>query len=218
MAQPVGVLVALTSRDEVVRLQTTEYQRARTALARAFFDYELMVYAAPDARRRKSGVTALYSAILKDSFRWGEVYVTRDGTGVACWLPPSAAQMSFLRQVRAGMLQLPFCFGLSSFGRLLPYDTMTQKLHHEHASLPHWYLSAIGVEPERQGQGVGGALMQPILARADSEGTACYLETHREPNVRLYERHGFEVVCRADVPGHRVPVIAMLRKPRSSSV
>ncbi len=57
--------------------------------------------------------------------------------------------------------------------------------------------------------------MQPILARADTDNIACYLETHREPNVRLYERHGFEVVCRADVPGHRVPIFAMLRKPRS---
>lgn len=208
--------MALTSRDEIVRLQAAEYQRARTALSRAFFDYELMAYVAPDARRRKSGVAALYGAILKDCFRWGEVYVTRDGAGVACWLPPSAAQMSFMRQVRAGMLQLPFCFGISAFNRLLAYDAMTQKLHHQHASLPHWYLSVIGVEPKRQGQGVGGALMRPILARADSEKVACYLETHREPNVRLYERHGFDVVCRADVPGHSLPVIAMLRKPRSA--
>jgi len=208
--------VALTSHDEIVRLETTGYERARLALARAFFDYELMVYAAPDTRRRKSGVSALYGAILKDCFRWGEVYVTRDGTGAACWLPPDAAQMSLWRQIRAGMLQLPFRFGISSFGRLLPYDAMTQKLHHAHATMPHWYLAAIGVEPQRQGQGVGGALMQPILARADAERTACYLETHREPNVRLYERHGFEVVCRADVPGHHVPVIAMLRKPRTT--
>ena len=207
--------MTLTSRDEIVRLEAAQHQRARTALARAFFDYELMVYAAPDARRRKSGVTALYGAVLNDCFRWGEVYVTRDGTGAACWLPPEAAQMSFMRQIRSGMLQLPFRFGLAAFNRLLAYDAMTEKLHHEHASAPHWYLSVIGVEPERQGQGVGGALMQPILVRADAENIACYLETHREPNVRLYERHGFEVVCRADVPGHRVPVIAMLRKPRS---
>jgi GNAT superfamily N-acetyltransferase len=209
--------VPLTSGDEIVRLEPAAYERARTALSRAFFDYELMAYVAPDPRRRKSGVAALYGALLKDCFRWGEVYVTRDGAGAACWLPPSAAQMSLMRQVRAGMLQLPFRFGISGFNRLLAYDAMTHKLHHEHASLPHWYLSVIGVEPERQGQGVGGALMQPILARADAENIACYLETHREPNVRLYERHGFEVVERADVSGHRVPIFAMLRKPRMSS-
>jgi ribosomal protein S18 acetylase RimI-like enzyme len=208
--------VPLTSGDEIVRLEPAAYERARTALTRAFFDYELMVYAAPDARRRKAGVGALYGAILKDCFRWGEVHVTRGGTGAACWLPPNAAQMSLLRQIRAGMLRLPFCFGLQAFGRLLPYDAMTQKLHHQYASMPHWYLAAIGVEPERQGQGIGGALMQPVLARADEENVACYLETHREPNVRLYERHGFEVVERADVSGHRVPIFAMLRKPRTS--
>jgi ribosomal protein S18 acetylase RimI-like enzyme len=206
--------VALASGNEVVQLESANYRRAETALARAFFEYNLMVYAAPDPVRRRAGIEALYGAILWDCFRWGEVSVTRSGTGAACWLPPERARITLRRQIRAGMLRLPFRFGLNAFRRLLPYDAITQRLHHEHAHMPHWYLAAIGVEPEHQGQGVGGALMQPILDRADGERRACYLETHREANVRLYERHGFEVVCRADVPGHPVPVWAMLRKPR----
>lgn len=206
--------MALASDNEVVRLRSIDYRRAEVALARAFFDYNLMVYAAPDPVRRRAGVAALYGALLWDCFRWGEVNVTRGGTGVACWLPPERARITLGRQIRAGMLRLPFRFGLRAFRRLLPYDAITQKLHHEHAPMPHWYLSAIGVEPEHQGQGIGSALMQPMIARADHERLACYLETHREENVRLYERHGFEVVERADVPGHSVPVWAMLRKPR----
>ena len=207
----------MTSPDEIVRLEAAGRDRACVALARAFFDYNLMVYAAPDASRRSSGVTALYGAILRYCYCWGEVYVTRDGSGAACWLPPERVHSTLIRQARAGMLQLPFRFGLSAFGRLLAYDAMTKKLHHAHAPMPHWYLAAIGVEPQRQGQGVGGALMQPVLARADAASTACYLDTHREENVRLYERHGFDVVCRADVPGHRVPIWAMLRRPRSTT-
>lgn len=206
----------LPPAHDVVRLDRSGYARARTALGRAFFDYTLMVYALPDARRRAPGVTALYAGLLSDCFRNGEVYVTRDGSGVACWLPAERANAGFWRQVRAGMLSVPLKFGWKAFGRLLPYDEMTRKLHHQHASMPHWYLSAIGVEPERQGQGVGSALMRPILDRADAQGVACYLETHREGNVRLYQRHGFEVVCRADVPGHAVPIWAMLRKPAAS--
>lgn len=206
--------MASVSRDEIVRLSWTGYGRARQTLARAFFGYDLMVYAAPDERRRRAGVAALYGAILSDALRHGEVYATREPTGVTCWLPPARAQSSFLRQVRAGMWQLPFRFGLTAFRRLLPYDTVAQELHHAHASMPHWYLAAIGVEPEYQGQGLGGSLMRPMLARADEQRLPCYLDTHREANVRLYERHGFEIVSRAQVPGHPLNVWAMLRRPR----
>jgi GNAT superfamily N-acetyltransferase len=199
------------ARDEIVRISSDDFRRARQALALAFFNYDLMVYTSADPRRRRSGVACLYGAILWDALRYGEVYVTHQRTGVACWLPPARAYSTFWRQARAGMLQLPFRFGVGAFRRLLPYDTVAQQLHHRHASMPHWYLAAIGVEPEHQGRGIGGALMQPILARADAERLACYLETHLEQNVRLYQRHGFAVVERADVPGHPLPVWAMLR-------
>ncbi len=206
-----------TSTFDIVRLDAAGYQRAATALARAFQDYRLMVYAAPEARRRLRGVPALYGALLADSFRYGEVYVPRDGSGAACWLPPDRVHAGLLRQVRSGMLKLPLAFGWSGFNRLLPYDAATRHLHHKHASMPHWYLSAIGVEPARQGQGLGGALMRPILQKADASGVACYLETHREENVRLYERHGFVVAEHADVPGHEVPIWAMLRPARPAT-
>lgn len=202
------------SVDQVVRLERPAYARARAALSRAFFDYTLMVYAEPDASRRQGGVTALYSGLLSDCFRNGEVYVTRDGVGAACWLPPDKVEFGFLRQVRAGMLAVPLRFRWSAFQRLMPYDETTRRLHHELAPMPHWYLSAIGVEPERQGQGIGGALMQPILQKADAAGLPCYLETHREGNVRLYQRHGFEVARCADVPGQTIPIWAMLRPAR----
>ena len=196
----------MSLRHEICTLDATRYGAARMALARAFFDYNLMQYAAPDARRRGPGVATLYGALLADSFRLGEVFVTANVAGVACWLPPGAEAISFLRQVRAGMLAVPFRFGLGGFRRLLAYDAMAAHLHHVHAAMPHWYLSAIGVEPDHQGKGIGGALMQPILHRADSAGLHCYLETHRESNVRMYERNGFGICQRADVPGHPVPV------------
>jgi ribosomal protein S18 acetylase RimI-like enzyme len=207
----------VTRSIEIVRLEPARYLRARLALARAFFDYELMVYAAPAARRRKAGVDAVYGAILWDSLRFGEVYVTPEVTGAACWLSPGVGEMTFPRQLRSGMLRLPFRFGLRGFRRLVAYDSTARGLHDAYARKPHWYLSAIGVEPGHQGQGIGGALMQPILKRADEQGVACYLETHHQDNVRLYQRQGFEIVEKCQLAGHPIPVWAMLRKPRSAT-
>ncbi len=203
----------MATLDTIDRLQPSGYDRARTALARAFFDYNLMVYAAPNDRRRGPGVACVYGAILWDCLRYGEVSVTRDVVGAACWLPP-ASDFTLARQIAAGMLKLPLHFGLRGFNRLVAYDNVARKLHHQYAAEPHWYLAAIGVEPQQQGKGVGGALMQPILQRADAARLACYLETHRESNVRLYQRHGFEISCHSTVPGHPLPIWAMLRKPR----
>jgi ribosomal protein S18 acetylase RimI-like enzyme len=204
----------LTGRDAIVRLEPSEYDRARTALARAFFNYDLMRYAADDDRRRGPGVTTLYGAILWDCLRHGEVSVTADVVGAACWLPPEVPMSTFFRQVRAGMLALPLRFGIRGFRRLLAYDAVAQRLHHQYAPMPHWYLAAIGVEPQHQGKGVGGALMQPILQRADAAGLHCYLETQKESNVRLYEKHGFAVSEKVIPSGHPIPVWAMLRQPR----
>lgn len=183
------------------------------SLARAFFDYALMAYALPDEERRARGVAALYDALLSDSWRHGEVYVTDDGAGVACWLPPGRVHMTTFRQLRAGMLSVPLRFGPTGFRRLLAYDAIGRAMHRAQAPMPHWYLAAIGVAPERQGQGVAGTLMQPVLQRADAAGLPCYLETHRELNVRIYEKHGFNLLRRAAPRGHQIPIWTMLRPP-----
>ncbi|HEY8376885.1 MAG TPA: GNAT family N-acetyltransferase, partial [Nannocystis sp.] len=52
----------------------------------------------------------------------------------------------------------------------------------------------LGVEPAMQGRQIGSALLRALSARADAAGLPCYLETDREPAMRLYLRHGYEVV------------------------
>lgn len=205
----------MTIATDISRLDSFRYSQARRAIGRAFESYNLMAYAAPNAARRLTAVTSLYGAILHDCFRHGEVYVLGNCRGLACWLPPPRAVPTFWRQVRSGMLALPWHFGLGGFRKLTAYDDVARKLHHDHASMPHWYLAAIGVEPEFQGQGIGSALMRPMLERADRDGVHCWLDTHQEQNVRLYERHGFEVSERVELPSHPIPVYGMLRKPRS---
>ena len=52
---------------------------------------------------------------------------------------------------------------------------------------PLSYLSHIGVAPERQGEGIGTALMHDGLARADRDGVAAWLETSKATNAAYYE-------------------------------
>jgi ribosomal protein S18 acetylase RimI-like enzyme len=207
------IAVAVNARA-IVRLGAAGYAPARQTLGRAFFAYNLMVYAAADDARRRRGATTVYGSILADSFRHGEVYTTDDGAGVACWLPPGCGVPGLWRQIRAGMLAIPFQFGPVGFRRLIAYENVSRRLHHTYAPMPHWYLYAIGVEPQLQGQGIGSLLLSQMAARVDAAGMPCYLDTHQEQNVRLYQRHGFEVAECSTPEGHPIPVWAMVRKPR----
>jgi GNAT superfamily N-acetyltransferase len=173
-----------------------------------------MKYAMPSAERRLRGTTCLYGAMVVDALRHGEVYTTSDLAGVACWLPPGTPPMTFRRQISAGMGWVPWHFGVRGIRRLALYDALGLSLHHQIAPEPHWFLMAIGVDRGCQGRGVGSDLLEPQLARVDRERKVCFLDTHLERNVRLYEKHGFSVAWHGFPPGHPVPVWAMRRDPR----
>ena len=52
-----------------------------------------------------------------------------------------------------------------------------------------------------------------MLDRCDREGVPCYLETHNEQNLGLYEHFGFEVKEKGVLPGSNRSHWAMLRNP-----
>ena len=82
-----------------------------------------------------------------------------------------------------------------------------------HPHEPLWHLPMIGVDPTRQGMGLGSALLAHALAVVDGETKPAYLEASSERSRDLYARHGFEVIGTiqaADSP----PMFPMLRKAR----
>lgn len=208
--------MTVLSGQDIVRMNPGQFAAAQRTLERAFLDYPLMVHACPDERRRSRGVRSLYTAILRDSLRYGQIDTSPEVDGVACWLPPEVPLPTFLRELRAGLLGLPLSFGWKAFNCLLEYGQWHTKLHHELTVGPHWFLATIGVDPASQGRGIGSALLEAVLVKADAQRLPCYLETHGEKSARLYARHGFETVRLFEVPRHPVPVWAMLRPARSA--
>ena len=61
--------------------------------------------------------------------------------------------------------------------------------------------------------GIGAALMQPVLAKADTENVSVYLETHHEKNVRYYQKYGFDLMYTATIPKYDLPIWCMTREP-----
>lgn len=88
-----------------------------------------------------------------------------------------------------------------------------QQMQSFHPAEPHWYLPLIGVDPARQGKGLGGALLDHAIDRFDRDGAPAYLESSNLRNVPLYERHGFQALGSIQV-GSSPTMIPMLRKPK----
>jgi len=94
----------------------------------------------------------------------------------------------------------------------LRYLTETEKLH---PKVPHWYLAVIGVEPARQGEGLGGKLLDVVLDRLDGTHVPAYLETSTEGNVAWYRHHGFELQEEVRPAAGGPPIWTMWREPKA---
>lgn len=190
----------------VVRLVGEGDRRALSEmLARAFHDDPVSVWSQPGARLRPRRIRHFFDARLRTLVPHELSWTTDDLAGAALWAPPDAWEPPPGELLRA----LP-----STFGRRMPFSLAgAVMVESRHPRETHLYLSVIGVEPSRQGAGLGSRLLTPGLELCDREGVPAYLETATERNVAFYERHGFRVTGELRLP--RGPLMwLMWREPR----
>jgi ribosomal protein S18 acetylase RimI-like enzyme len=195
---------------EIVRLDRARYGEASAVLARAFQDDPAWTWLIPDPARRRQVLPWLFrvgwDATSDDLWATaGPVY------GAARWLAPGRAPMRLSATLRALAL-MPLRLG-GATRPFLSYGYAVEALRAEAAPGPHWYLAGIGVEPSRQRQGIGSALLQPGLRGAAEAGLPAVLLTNLEGNIAFYERHGFRVVREGRTPENGPQAWAMVRTP-----
>ena len=195
----------------VRRATLQEISELAATLARAFAHDPFYSFLAGDAPERSQRMQDGWSGILRfGSAGLAETYTTDDHAGVALWIPPGHRGPSFIDSLR----MMPSVARLAGWRRLRVVANVIAALEERrrhHAPQPHFYLSALGVEPARQGEGIGTALMEPVLDRCQREGIPAYLETATARNVLLYERLGFDVVEELTLPTTDVHGWLMLR-------
>ena len=203
----------MSPAHETMRLEATQIDRASATLARAFQEDPMMRYVLPNYARRARLLPWNFSVLLRYCLPYGEVLTTPDLSGVACWLPPGSGTKDAWGMLRSGMVLAPLKLGPAAFVRFMGLTAYMDAARERIVPTPHWYLFGIGVGPSRQGEGIGGALLKPALARADARGLPCYLETQTERNVEFYEKRGFKVSEASTIRGLRL--WTMLRAPHN---
>ena len=201
--------------SEPVPLDTSQKERASEVLTHAFHNDPMWTYIFPDADERARSLYNLWQALIGYCLVYGEVYTTPQLKGVACWLAPGNTEQTLWRLLRTGLgfVRAVMKYEGEARSRFMGVLSYTDSEHKRIMKTPHWYLWALGVEPDSQRQGVGCRMIQPVLAHAAAEDLPCYLETQTEGNVVFYRKRGFQVLSEAEVPGTGMKVWAMVKKP-----
>jgi GNAT superfamily N-acetyltransferase len=178
-------------------------------LARAFDDDPVTAWF-----YRREGSRARY---LERFFAWQlarllpqeQVQTTGDRAGAALWALPDRWRESAMDGLRL----------LGAVGpALLPHMPLAlagvARIERRHPEERHMYLAVLGTEPDRQGEGIGSALLAPGLALCDTEGIPAYLESSKERNIAFYGRFGFRVTEEVRLPRGGPTVWLMWRDPR----
>jgi ribosomal protein S18 acetylase RimI-like enzyme len=197
----------------VLPLSYSQIPQAAGVLARAFYADPFFTFALPDETRRRQVLPWFYEKFLHYGQRYGKVYTTASLEGVAIWLGPHKPSLAFPGILLSGLWQFPFRLHWPELMRSLLLSNYADRLHAAAIRGPHWYVSELGVDAALQGQGVGSALLQPVLESSDRQALCCYLETNNEKNLLFYERHGFSVVSQGHARFAAPPTWAMLRNP-----
>jgi ribosomal protein S18 acetylase RimI-like enzyme len=193
------------------RAEQEELPELARMLARAFHEDPVASWASRPEDLRPRVLERLFGKRLRDIYPRGEVWTDDDLSSAAVWAAPDkwhttvrqdASYAACLLHPRLALRMPMVVTGL----------LRAQSLHPDEP--PHWYLAILGTDPAAQGQGLGSAMMGPILEECDRDGVGAYLESSKEQNLDFYARHGFRVTSEKKLP--RGPSLwPMWRDPRS---
>lgn len=209
-------MVAKPGADQPeLRLATAgDVPRLAGVLADAFMHDPVYTWMLPGRVRLQPRLRTMFAVEMEQFVlgNGGSVWTTSEYDGAVAALPPDAWEMP---KSMSGREALRWA---RAFGSRLPLAIRVQRaMEKRHLREPHFYVRTVGVRSARQGRGLGSALLQPTLQRADSAGLPTYLEASSERSAALYERLGFVHIDVLDLPDGGPPLWRMRRPPSGTA-
>jgi GNAT superfamily N-acetyltransferase len=181
------------------------------SLTAAFLDDPVPCWATPAERHRAPILRHFFGCYFDFHVGEGMVYADEARHGAAVWALPGRWRTSARQDLRIAR-------AFAHPGHWLRAPAVAWGLlglEREHPPRPeHFYLASVGVVPERQGEGLGSRLLQPVLEICDSDGIPAYLESSKESNIAFYARHGFRLTGELKLSRNGPTMWPMWRDPR----
>jgi GNAT superfamily N-acetyltransferase len=171
---------------QVISADPADAAMLSQVIADAFHDLPPAHWLIADPRMRHKIFPPYFRIFVDHAMTAGLVQTTADRTAVALWLPvgtdgpgpPGDDYESRLAEVTGPRA-----------GRFQAFDAELDR--HHPTGTAHHHLAMLGVHPDKQGQGIGTALLRAHHATLDQTGTPAYLEASSSRNRALYLRHGY---------------------------
>ena len=192
----------------VRRVREDDVEPLAAMLARSFHDDPVTRWVYASERRRPHWSRRFFGWQVQRLLAQDATWTVDDGAGAALWALPGRWREESRETLRLLRLTLP-----GVLPRLPRVLVGLGQVESRHPDERHLYLAVLGVDPDRQGEGLGSQVIRPGLDLCDQERLPAYLETGKERNLAFYGRHGFEVVDRLELP-KGPPVWFLWREPR----
>ncbi|MGZ4610784.1 GNAT family N-acetyltransferase [Oryzihumus sp.] len=159
--------------------------RVLETVVTAFAGDPLLRWVWPAEARYDACARRFFGLLLDLRLESGEVWVHGEGDAVSMWDPPGGLYVPPTEDRWAAVQRL---FTDEERRRWQVFDA---SMSVPAAAAPYWYLGVLATSPDRQRQGLGRAVLAPMLAAADRTALPIYLETASSANVRFYAALGF---------------------------
>jgi len=193
--------------SDLYKIKKKDIKKAANVLANAFSEDPMWkkIFKEEDKYRVISEMMARFS------LKYGNVFSTSDNLeGVMAILSHDKAEMTGWRIIRSGA----FFLSMKLLSVMKTMKPVGKAIKEEKKNLnigPYIYLLIIGVSQEFQGKGFGGKMLRALIEKAENEGKSIYLETQIEKNVKLYEKYGFYVFKKMNLPVLNLSMWLMVR-------
>ncbi|MGJ0629753.1 GNAT family N-acetyltransferase [Xenorhabdus bovienii] len=191
---------------ELKEISETQLTRCTQTLTRAFDGYSLMRHFLAENDHQQRVRRYQETFLRKVGMTVGHVWATDDGTAVSIWTAPD------IEDAEAVFAPLSIEFEKIAGSRANVMQASEAIMAKERPKFPCWFLGVVAVDPNFQGKGLGRAVIEPGLERAEREGLPVFLETSDDKNVKIYERLGFEVTAAYPLPFGGPMTYAMIKR------
>lgn len=200
-----------------------------------------------DVQQRLDTYKFLMSFPIKDGLSQGSLILGKGSADtMECGIvfrdydPDTDGKSSITKEIKSTFKSLSTYFGMGKARKVGPfkgffskqtqtffkkgafYDSVSSNFHSKYGpSIPHWYITQVGVDPASQGKGHGKQLMSQMGELADEVGMDLYLECAGVKNKGFYEKMGFQKVGLEyldDGKGDERQEIYLMIRPKASRV
>lgn len=146
--------------------------------------------------RRREALVFLHERLLAMRLEGGATMSVLDHERqpvafVSC--APDTLSFGLTTYLRHGLVRMPFHFGVGAVRRMLASDQEAGSFRRAHVPRePHVWFSQLGVHPDHRGRGHVRRLVEPLLARCDTDGSPAATMTTVPDLLPFYERLGFQ--------------------------